>query len=127
MIQRIAHEVLSAGGIVEADAKNAEIILRVASGALSIDRREFLVGIPGIPLPIPSVGTFQTPELALFKIILNRGKAKLLFDVVDPKTNAQLWAVPTCYGLTRTDFVYVLFTGPWKSSDVPESRQEPAK
>ncbi len=118
--QRLRASVLSAGGRMAEASKDADVVLEVASGALSIDRRDYLVGIPGLPIPIPSVGTFTTPELALFKIVLMKGKAKMLVTAVDPKEHSQLWEMPVEHGRARTNYWWLLFTGPYEWTDVPE-------
>ena len=120
VLQRMRDGVLANGGRVVGKAEEAEVVLQIASGALSVNRRDYMVGLPSVPMPIPNVGTVQSPELALFKIVLSKGRAKLLVSAVDPKTGGRLWPVPTGYGLARTNFWWLLLTGPYKWTDVPE-------
>lgn len=120
VVQRIRKAVLRNGGALAGKAADAQVILQVASGALSIDKRHYLVGIPAIPIPIPNAGTLLSPEISLFKIEMYKGKAKLLFSAIDPATNTQFWDLPTCYGRAYMNFWWFLFTGPYKTSDVPE-------
>jgi len=115
--QRIASRVLHAGGMAVSDAKEAEIIVKVASGGLSIDERHFLIGIPAIPVPVPGVGSILTPELAIFKILHHYGKAKILVNAVDPKSNVLLWDTPLSYGNSKASYLWLLLTGPWQWGD----------
>jgi len=120
VIQVIRDRVLQGGGRLAADAAGATRVLQVASGALSIDKCDYLFGIPAIPLPIPTAGqTVQFPEVPFVKVATMRGKAKMLFDVVDPKTNAKVAGVevPMCYGRSKFTALWVLFTGPYTWGD----------
>ncbi|WP_096527181.1 hypothetical protein [Candidatus Nitrosoglobus terrae] len=51
------------------DKKEADLIVEVRSGALSIDRVERLLGIPSFSIPIPLAGSFKFPEIALYKTV----------------------------------------------------------
>ncbi len=104
------------------DAKDqAELILEAGSGALSLNKREMLLGLPALPLPIPYAGeTLRLPELPLWKIITYRGRAKFLFSPVDGKTGQPLADIPPCFGDSRESYWWCLIVGPIKSSDLPE-------
>jgi len=60
---------------------DAELITEFRSDGVGIDREEFFIGIPGIPIPgfDPSTaalgGGFTTPELPMFKIVSQKGFA----------------------------------------------------
>ena len=119
VIERLSKAVLDNGGALVAKAEDSQVVLEVASGALSIDRRDFAFGIPSVPIPIPQVGTASTPEVNLFKIVFNHGKAKFLINAVDPTTRVKLWEVPIVYGKSRCNFWWLLLTGPYKWNDMP--------
>ena len=120
VVQRIRQAVLHQGGRIPDDPKEAQVVLEVASGALSINKRQFLLGVPELPLPIPLAGeTLKTPELALFKAVFYRGRSKLLVAAVDPETKSMLLELPTCYGTSRSTFWWLLFLGPFVRSDLP--------
>jgi uncharacterized protein YceK len=121
--RRLHKAVLDSGGSLAADAKGAAVVLQVASGALSTDDRSYLFGIPSIPLPIPTAGeTLVLPELAIFKLERHRGKAKLLLNAVDPKTNQTVWSVPISYGRSHQAYLWVLTTGPYGWGDAWEEK-----
>ena len=64
-IAAIRSSLLKQGNRFVADKKDADTIIEIRSGALSIDKHEELVGIPSIDIPIPLAGQLGTPEIAL--------------------------------------------------------------
>ena len=54
------------GALLQTDRENADVIVEPRSGALGIDHSESIVGIPQLPIIVPGVGTFETPELSLY-------------------------------------------------------------
>ena len=52
---------LQLGAQLVTDLDQAEVIVEARSGGLGIDESKTNIGIPSIPIPVPSVGTFQTP------------------------------------------------------------------
>jgi hypothetical protein len=103
------------------DAKDqAELILEAGSGALSLDKRDSLFGLPSLPFPLPFAGeTLRLPEMPLWKIVTYRGKAKFLFSAVDPGSGRQVADLPVCHGGSRESYWWVLIIGPIRSSDLP--------
>ena len=121
VVQRIRQTVLDNDGRLAENRQDAQVVLEVASGGLSINRRDYLLGLPSIPLPIPFAGeTLKLPELPIFKVIFYRGKAKLLFNAIDPTTNSQLYELPVCYGKSLDSFWWILLFGPFERSDLPK-------
>lgn len=55
------------GALLMDNIKEADVVVEPRSGALSIDSGSTLGGVPSIPLPIPTVATLETPEVAFFK------------------------------------------------------------
>jgi len=112
-------------GVRIADSRDAaELVLEVAAGALSINRRDFLVGLPALPLPLPFADqVLKFPELPLFKMITYDGRAKLLFSPFDAETDEQTAAVPLCYGESRETYWWLFFIGPVTSSTLPKEEK----
>lgn len=54
------------GGLLQPSRGTADIIVEARVGALGVDSSESLLGLPSLPLPIPAVGTVETPEVALY-------------------------------------------------------------
>lgn len=68
----------------------ADVIVTVRAGMLGTQHGEGLLGIPAFKVPVPMVGTVETPEIAFFKRIRQDGKARLCVS-----------------GYTRADRVFV--------------------
>ena len=54
---------LQLGAELVVDAGVAEIIVEARSPGLGIDDSKTMIGIPAIPVPVPSVGIFKTPAM----------------------------------------------------------------
>ena len=119
VVARIRQGLLSNGARLAAGREEADLILEVASGGLSINMHDYLLGIPAIPLPL-ATETVIFPEAPLFKLVTYRSTAKLLFTAIDPKDNSQALDLPVCYGKASEHFWWLLFTGPHRRSDLPK-------
>jgi hypothetical protein len=84
-IAAIRSSLLRKGARFVGDKKDADTIVEIRSGALSIDKRDMLVGIPSIDIPIPLAGNFGTPEIALYKSEDQEGIAKFAATAYDAK------------------------------------------
>lgn len=122
VMQRIRQAVLEQGAALCSEREGAEVVLEVASGALSLNKRDYLLGIPEIPLPIPFSGSaLVLPELALFKLVSYRGRAKMTFTAVDTGTDRLLYEIPLCYGDSLVAYwSALLFFGPYEHTDLPK-------
>lgn len=58
--------------------EEAEVVLEVRSGGVGIDRNDFLLGIPAVPLT-PVDAPFSTPELAFVKNTYQKGVASVAY------------------------------------------------
>jgi hypothetical protein len=74
-------ELLAQGAYLVTNETEAEVVVEVRSGALSTTRRDFLVGLPSIELPIPTTTALETPEIALMKELDRTGVAKFAATV----------------------------------------------
>ena len=99
---------------------NADMVLEVSSGALSVDRRDYLLGIPSFPLPIPFGGeVVKFPEIPIFKALFYQGKAKMRFTSLDPASQTQVYDIPLCYGQSKDSYWWFLLLGPFRFTDLP--------
>jgi len=120
VVQRIEKAVLQHGGRLAVSREASDVVLGVASGGLSMDKRDYLLGMPSVPVPIPFASQpLVLPELAIFKTMSYKGKAKLLFTAVDPVTGGQLFEIPMCYGKSQDTYLWVLLFGPFQRTDLP--------
>jgi hypothetical protein len=119
VVQRVREAMLSGGCTLVDDAEEADLVLRPASGGLSINKRDYLLGVPSIPIPTPG-GAAKTPEIPIFKALYYLGRAKLIFTLVDPQTDRQVAKMPVCYGKSRDAYFWILLFGPIQRSNLPK-------
>ncbi|MDE2029679.1 MAG: hypothetical protein KGI97_03840 [Alphaproteobacteria bacterium] len=79
-ISAIRDSLLKQGArLVDSKAK-AQTVVEIRNGALSIDKSQFLVGVPSFNIPIPLTGTtLPFPEIAFYKSADQEGLAKFAF------------------------------------------------
>lgn len=56
------------GALLQETREAADVIVEARVGALGVDSSKSLLGIPSLPMPIPAVGTVETPEVALYAV-----------------------------------------------------------
>ena len=115
---------LLAGVLLVDQSDAAEVILELRSGAVGIDRSNFLLGVP--PVVVPSFATdevtdgvaFVTPELALIKNIKQAGLAVVAFVAYWVDTREVLASSGPFVGRTyRHDWWFFGF-GPYTSGNI---------
>lgn len=88
-VQAVKRYFLDNGVSLVDDIKQADTILEVSSGALSVDNNESFVGIPKLGLPIPLAGQLSIPEVPLYKKETNRALAKFSMSFKDAQTGKE--------------------------------------
>ena len=110
------------GAKLVADRKDADTVVELRSGALSINQRSLLVGLPAIPIPIPLAGTVTTPEIAFYKRSEDRGVAKFAATALDAKQGSLTASADPAYGFSHRTTWVVLFFISWTDEDIlPEN------
>jgi hypothetical protein len=118
LVATLRDRVLRHGGSLAAARDGADLVIEPRVGAMSVDRKATLVGVPSFPVPIPASGEFRFPELALFKRDRQQGVIQLALSSYDAKTGALQQSVDPVYGFSqKTDWVVLLFFG-WQSNDL---------
>lgn len=91
MLSAIRRHLLLQGMHSVEKREDADVIVHVRNGVLAIDESRTLIGIPEIPLPIPSAeggGRFiSTPELALFRRHVQIARSRLGLYGTETVTN----------------------------------------
>jgi hypothetical protein len=98
----------------------ADIIVEARCGGLGIDTRTNLFGIPGIPIPIPMVGTFATPEVALWKEVLHDSTGKFALLAYDNKTGGYVHSTGSLAGKAFFYHYTILGIFNWRRTDISE-------
>lgn len=119
---RIKSALRRANAQVVAKDDDPDIRLEVASGALSIDKKDWLLGLPSVPLPVSLGGEPLTlPEVPFWRHVAYRGKAKLLFSPVAADSGKNIAPIPMCYGQAKDDYWWFLIFGPFRTTDMPST------
>jgi len=79
----VTEHLLSIGGKLASSEKEADLIVFTQVHTGSIDDSEFAFGVPSIPVPVPGVGTVETPALNLFERHSQYGRAKITVFAVE--------------------------------------------
>ena len=103
----------------------AEIILEVRSGGVSVDRLEFLLGVPAAYVPW-ATGTISlaTPELSILKSTKQNGFASVAFVAYVAKTGELIAASGPFVGRTNREDFWFFGTGPRTVGDIPPVERE---
>lgn len=128
LIGDVRAQLLLAGGQLVNDRAQAQIIVEVRSGGVGIDRYEFLLGIPAIPLgtiasaagapPVP----ITTPELALIKNTRQWGTASVALVAYWADSGEIVTASGPFVGRSHREDWWFFGSGPKSLSDIPPTQ-----
>jgi hypothetical protein len=116
----IRDAISSQGGLLMADAEDAEVIVEARAGALSTDSADTLVGIPKMPVPIPLSGTLVIPEAPIYKSNRYDAVAKIALLAYDNNSRAHLFSTGPVVGKSRYHHYRILGYIQWRRTDIPE-------
>ena len=101
--------------------EQAEAVVEVRAGALSMDERQMLVGIPSWDVPVPLAGgAFKVPEVALYAEKERVGVAKLAATSYAAADGKLIDSTGPQFGYAHEFEKTVLLFVTWRSTDVPE-------
>lgn len=114
--------IATAGGKLVSKRDKSEVVVEARSGALGIDSRESLLGLPELNLPIPLAGQVQSPELVLYKSQKSDSVAK--FALIAYETESGDLQVRTGSMVGKSKFYHYKILGfiNWRSTDIPEQK-----
>lgn len=109
------------------DRKDAQIVVELRSGGVGINRTEFLLGLPSIPIPginsgsgsIATAVPFLTPELAILKNTKQRGFAAVAYVAYWADTGEVVTSSGPFIGRTIRDDSWFFGAGPRTVGNVP--------
>jgi hypothetical protein len=96
---------------------DAQMVVEIRSGALSIDQHQLLIGIPSFSIPIPVAGILSIPEVALYKRMVRAGVAKFAATEYD-KGGGLIASVAPQFGFSGKSDTVLLLLISWSSTDV---------
>jgi hypothetical protein len=122
VIVSLHQRVMRAGCKLVDKADDADVILELASGAVGTDRNDAFLGVPSIPLAMPS--PISIPKITLYQQAKAMGTAKLRVLAYDAKTRQPI--VDGDAQLARADYRHwdVLGVGPSASGTVPKELKQ---
>ncbi|MGH6914017.1 MAG: DUF6655 family protein, partial [Geminicoccales bacterium] len=101
----------------------ADMVMEIRSGALSIDESKTLIGIPSLAVPVPTTESLQLPEVALWKRHRQQGVAKLAVTGYATEDGRLTVATGPVYGFSHsTDYVLLLLIT-WTADDLLPKRK----
>lgn len=120
-IAAIRDRLLRRGGALAKDRDSADLVVELRAGALSMDDKQTLVGIPKFDVPVPLAGPVSFPEIALFKKRQRTGIAQFGATGYGAEDGRYVVSTGPQYGLSReTEWVVLLFIS-WTTDDyMPE-------
>lgn len=114
---------LLSGVEIARDAKDAQVVMEVRSSGVGIDRNDFLVGVPSIPLGVPGAVSAQTPELSIVKNREQRGISSVSYVAYWAKTGEVVAASGPFAGRSLRDDWWFFGLGPRSSGNIPPIRK----
>jgi hypothetical protein len=130
MMGEFRAKLLKGGARLAPTRDKAQIVIEVRSNGVSIDRLEFLLGIPSIGFGAiasgiaASAGTpLLTPELAILKSTRQYGFASVAFVAYWADTGELLASSGPFVGRTFREDWWILGTGPRTIGDIPPTQR----
>ncbi len=128
LIAAVRAKLLASGVRLATRREQAQIILEIRSGGLSIDRTEFLLGIPATAIPYSSSSTVgavavATPELSILKSTKQHGFASVAYVAYWADTGELLTVSGPFVGRTVREDYWILGTGPRTIGNVPPAQE----
>lgn len=115
----VRDRLLKRGVALTDERKEADAIVELRAGALSIDESETLVGIQSFEVPIPLAGPLTLPEIALFKRTERKGVARFAATSYGAKDGRLVDSSEPRSGYShKMEWIVLLFVS-WWTDDLP--------
>jgi len=125
LVAELRAKLLKSGVRLMPNKDQAQVVLEVRSGGISVDHEEYLLGIPSVFLP-GETGTavsITTPELAILKSTKQYGYASVAIVAYLNKTGEVLALSGPYVGKTFREDYWILGTGPNTRANVPSAEK----
>jgi len=125
-IASIRSRMLQRGAKLVDDKKSADVVIETRAGALSTNRKTFMIGIPQFNIPIPlATAPLTFPEIALYGKQEQKAIAKFAITGYDAKKGTLVTAQDPQYGFSHNTKKTVFLFVSWTDSDyLPENAEK---
>jgi len=124
MLGEIRAKLMTSGVILVDDPNEADVIIEARSAGVGVNRHVTLLGIPAFPIPVPGVGVFETPELAIYKNSRERGQASFALLAYERESREFLHATGPAVGSTLAqDMAVIGVTIVRRRDNMPQYRE----
>ena len=115
----IRQALLSQGAILARDRSEAEVVVEVRLGALSVDQMQRVLGVPSLTLPnAANYSTFTIPELSIYSRTDRTGVAEFSAFAYNAKTGAPIAVVGRMAGKTQIRSHKLFMVMSWGQQEV---------
>lgn len=111
---------LRSGAKLVTDPAQSELTIEARSGALGIDSRDSLFGLPEMTIPVPLAGQIQSPEISIYKSQHADSIAKFALVAFETPTGELVDTSGPMVGKARFYHYKVLGFINWRSTNIPE-------
>lgn len=106
-----------AGVILLDDRDQAHYVMELRAGAVGVDRRDYLFGLPAAQVPTLA-GSLATPEVAFYKSISQTGACHVGFVAYSRADGRYLYSSGPAYGFSDHRGRWIFGAGPGVRTDV---------
>jgi len=110
------------GALLVNDLESSDIVVEARSGALGIDSRDSLFGLPELAIPIPFAGQVQSPELAIYKALHADSTARFALLAYETKSGEFVHSTGSMVGKSKFYHYKILGFINWRVTDIPEQQ-----
>jgi len=117
-IGAIEDQLLRRGCAIVATKADANTVVALRAGALAMNNRDKLVGLPSLTLPIPLTGAVNTPTVAFYEVQTQQGVAQFSATASDVKTGKWIASAGPAFGLSHVTHYTLLLFFSWHRQDI---------
>lgn len=115
----IREALLHRGAVLTDDKAQADVVVEVRLGALSLDQMQRVLGVPALTLPIaPNLTTVTIPELSVYSRRDRTGVAEFSAFAYDARTGRPIAVAGRIAGATTIRSHTLLMVFPWGQKEV---------
>ncbi len=121
-IGSIRELISKSGALMVAERKDSEVVVEARSGALGIDSRDSLFGLPELTVPVPLAGQVNSPEISLYKAEHADAIAKFALLAYETVPGTFVHSTGSMVGKAKFHHYKILGFINWRSTDIPEQK-----